>query len=398
MGTAGTMDILIVGKDPSSLSALDSDLKQLSHTVFVADGEEKALRILRNRKDLRMVFIDSSLGEDRGVSFCKKAKAASSQRYIYVVIVCEPHEKEEVSRCLDLGGDDCLSRPFTASTLQVRLKTGERIIHLNERLRDAHEVMQIDLVSGREAQESMIPVSFPDIPGMEIAARFIPSAFVSGDIYNIFRLDERHVGLYSVDVSGHGVAAALFSVGISQKLNSHLQPSSVLKEPISTAPFYRINMPDHVLSLLDEDDMLGKYGRFFTMVYCVIDLVEKRLHFCRAGHNRPLLIRADGSSRYLNGGGPPIGLGLSRSHKELQSLSLEEGDAFILFSDGINEAFSQGGESGYGLDRIKDLLTARRNKGLSASFDSLLEDLKTFHGSEDFNDDISIIGFRWGGI
>lgn len=389
------MEILVVGKNRSSLKDLASGLEGLGHRAFSAGSEAQALRILKDRRNMRMVFIDSSLDPDKGVLFCQKVKAASTQRYVYVVIVCETFEKSEAAKCLDLGGDDCLRRPFTESSLQVRLKTGERIIHLNERLRDANEIMQIDLVSGREAQESMIPVSFPEISAMEIAARFIPSAFVSGDIYNIFRLDERHVGLYSVDVSGHGVAAALFSVGLSQKLSSNLQPSSVLKEPISTPPFYRINWPDRVLSLLDEDDMLGKYGRFFTMVYAVIDLETRKLRFCRAGHNRPLLIPADGSARYLEGGGPPIGLGLDRSEKELQCLSLREGDAFILFSDGINEAFSQIEGNGYGLDRVKTLLTEYKEKNLGAAFDALIEDVKSFHGSTDFNDDISIIGIRW---
>jgi len=230
---------------------------------------------------------------------------------------------------------------------------------------------------------------------MEIAARFIPSAFVSGDIYNIFRLDERHIGLYSIDVSGHGVAAALFSVGLSQKLNSNLQPSSLLKEPISIPPFYRINTPERVISILDEDDMLGKHGRYFTMVYAVVNLEEKALVYCRAGHNRPLLIRADGTSQYLDGGGPPVGLGLGSEDKELQHLSLNEGDSFILFSDGINEAFSRKGKNGYGLKRVEELLTQRRNQSLSESFDNLIDDVKAFHGREEFNDDISIIGFRW---
>ncbi len=389
------METLIVAKTTASMQDLNLALEGLGYGVLCADTEEQALRILEDHKELRMVFVDSSLDENRGVFFCQKAKAVSSQRYIYVIMVCEQHEREEALRCLDLGGDDCLSRPFAVDTLQVRLKAGGKIIHLNEKLRAANEVMQNDLLSGREVQESMIPVSFPDIPNMEIAARFIPSAFVSGDIYNIFRLDEQHVGLYSIDVSGHGVAAALFSVGLSQKLNSNLQPSGLLKKPVSTPPFYHINAPDKVISALDEDDMLGKYGRFFTMVYAVIQLEEKDLSFCRAGHNLPLLIRADGTSRYLEGGGAPLGLGLESSDKSLQRLCLSEGDAFILFSDGINEAFSSKRKNGYGLKRVKDLLTAYRGKSLYEAFDLLLGDVKDFHGSENFNDDISIIGFRW---
>jgi len=391
------METLIVANASAPIQDLNLALESLGHRVLRADTTEKALKILEDHKELRMVFVDSSLDENHGMPFCQKAKTASSQRYIYVIMVCEQHEREQASGCLDLGGDDCLSRPFAVGTLQVRLKAGSKIIQLNEKLRDANEVMQIDLLSGREAQESMIPVSFPDIPNMEIAARFVPSAFVSGDIYNIFRLDERHVGLYSIDVSGHGVAAALFSVGLSQKLNSNLQPSGLLKKPISIPPFYVINPPDRVIAALDEDDMLGKYGRFFTMVYAVVHLEKKSLSFCRAGHNRPLLIRADSSSEYLEGGGPPLGLGLGDSEKTLQNIRLSEGDTFILFSDGINEAFSSRRKNGYGLKRVKNLLTAYRGKNLHEAFDLLLGDVKDFHGSDEFKDDISIIGFRWRG-
>ncbi|NOR15241.1 MAG: response regulator, partial [Candidatus Aminicenantes bacterium] len=141
------METLIVAKTTAVIQDLNLALESLGHRVFCADTEEQALRILEDHKELRMVFVDSSLDENRGIFFCQKAKAVSSQRYLYVIMVCEQHEKEVASKCLDLGGDDCLSRPFAVGTLQVRLKTGAKIIQLNEKLRDANEVMQIDLLS-----------------------------------------------------------------------------------------------------------------------------------------------------------------------------------------------------------------------------------------------------------
>lgn len=389
------MNVLVVGKKGDSIKALEQDLVSLGHSPIVTYAESEILKILETNTTISMILIDKRLDITGGLEFCQAIKAAKLGRFVYILLLRDKEKGMSVQECLNMGVDDCLALPFSVDVLQVRIQAGQRIIQLNEKLRDANEMMQIDLRSGREAQTSMIPVSFPDIPNLEIAARFIPSEYVSGDIYNIFRLDETQIGLYSIDVSGHGVAAALFSVRLSQRLKSLLYPSGILKVPKDTPPYYFINPPEEVIDILDKDDLLGKYGRYFTMVYAIIHLDKQVVSFYRAGHNLPLLIHADGTSEYLDGGGPPVGLGISFGPKVRQEVQLMDGDEFILFSDGINETFSQSGKNGYGMARVKDILSENHAMPLGESFDALIQDAKQYQGGEGFADDISIIGFKW---
>ncbi len=392
------MEILIAGSDHDELRDLERDLAETGHSTISADSSAAVWQNLIEKPRIALVILGSDIDSSGGRELCRRIKGKNWGRFLYVIGITTGQASSEEAVDVEGGAmDDCLCRPFTRREFRSRVQTGIKIIRLSEKLRDVMENRRSDLLSGREAQASLIPMHFPDIPNMEIAARFIPSAYVSGDLYDIFRLDEGHVGLFSVDVSGHGIAAALFSVELRQRLSSRLQPGGVLKVPTDAAPFYRINPPERVMEILDRDDTLATCNRYFTMVYAIVDLPKGQVAFSRAGHNPPLLIRSDGSAQYQEAGGAPIGLGIPTPARERHSVDLRMGDSFILFSDGINETFSRSGKNGYGLSRVRDILTRHRHKNLGDSFDALMADVREHRGSEDFSDDISIIGFRWKG-
>ena len=389
------IEILVAGNDLDYINMMKAELESIDCKVEVSLQYQDALNKLKHASHIGLVVVDENVKDMDGKEFCIRLRSEIIQRPVYIIFLKEKSHRTELIDGFDFVADDYLNKPFSLEELEVRIRAGTKIIQLNKKIRAAEEMRQISLKSGREAQESLLPVNFPDIPGMEIAARFLPSAFVSGDIYNIFRLDENNVGLYNIDVSGHGVSAALFSVGLSQRLTHNLHPAGLLKVPSDEPPYYRINPPDEVVRVLDEDDMLGRYGRYFTMVYAIVHLDTDCVSFCRAGHNLPLLLHANGSAEHIDGGGPPIGLGLSKEGRESKKIPLASGDEFILFSDGINESYSQNGKAGYGLQRIKSILLEHLDKPLGQSFDFLLKDAKRHHNHKEFSDDISIIGFKW---
>jgi sigma-B regulation protein RsbU (phosphoserine phosphatase) len=247
----------------------------------------------------------------------------------------------------------------------------------------------------QQSGKNLHPTGFPDIDEIEFAASFVPSAFGSGDIYNIIRLDEQNIGLYNIDVSGHGFAASLFSASLKQRLDQdpRTQGPFTPTEP----PHEAIISPVEVACLLDKDDLLGKYGRFFTMVYAVVNIAIGHVSFYRAGHNLPLVVHDHHRSEFIPGGGAPIGLGIDFERNESQEIHLSHGDQFILFSDGLNDAYSPKTDSRYGLDRLRQVLTDHYSHSLEASFESLIRDVKAFVGDDSVSDDISIIGFKWRG-
>jgi len=388
------MKILIVEDDPVSRKILKKNLQNTGCELLTTENGIKAWDIISKDQDIRLVLANWTMPGMTGLELCKKIRETNFPKYVYIILLTAKSQKEDIIKGLKIGADDYMTKPFEFNELQVRINTGIRVIQLNSKLREANELMRKNLESGRIVQQSLLPREIPDLPTIEFAARFYPSLYVSGDIYNVFRLDEKHFGFYNIDVSGHGVPAALFSVGISQRLNNDLYPHALLKIPLGNAPHYQINSPERVARLLDEDDMLGKYDKYFTMVYAIINIESFKVDFYRAGHNLPLLIHPDGSSEYIDGGGPPLGLGLPHEEQKKQTLDLSPGDQFIIFSDGINEAGSQKQDSVYGLKRVKTVLSKYSQDSLGASFDRLIEDVKDFQCSEEFTDDISIIGFK----
>jgi len=254
-----------------------------------------------------------------------------------------------------------------------------------------------DFMWRRQARTNLHPTGFPDVAAMEFAANFVPSAFGSGDIYNIFQLDEKNIGLYNIDVSGHGFAASLFSASLKQKLEQDLEFCGWTKVSQTEQPYCTIRSPLEVANTLDKEDILGKFGRFFTMVYAVVNIKDGLVSYYRAGHNLPLVVHDNEQSEFVQGGGGPIGLGLSLKRDKGQEIKLSPGDQFILFSDGLTDAYSPKTNSRYGLDRLRKTLTGHYSLTLEESFSSLISDVKAFVGKDSFSDDISIIGFKWGG-
>jgi len=396
------MKILVIENAPAIKNLILDTLNQRGHElIFVADGKD-AWCLINKRKDIRLILAEFNMPGMNGIELCKKIRSAKFPYYIYIMLMTTKNHKIEVISWIKEGADDILTKPFDRDELQIRVSAGKRIVQLeedllekNKNLQMANEILRGNLVSGQEAQKSLLPSGFPEISNMEFAASFIPSAYGSGDIYNIFRLDETNIGLYNIDVSGHGVSAAFFSVCLNQRLSQGPHSFGLVKTPMSSPPFYDINSPIKVVTSLDEEDMLGKYGRYFTMVYAIVNVETGGVFFYRAGHNYPLLIKDKQNSNYIEGGGPPIGLGIALRKKREQDIKLEAGDQLIFFSDGINDAFSPKSGKRYGLERARELLTGNYSEPLERSFDRLISDVQEFMEQGGFSDDISIIGFKW---
>ncbi len=253
--------------------------------------------------------------------------------------------------------------------------------------------IQKDLSAARDAQMSLLPKDLLGVPQIEYAARFYPSQYVSGDIYNIFRLDENNIGVYNIDISGHGVPAALFSVSLSQMLSTNISNRNLLKVPAKEPPFYRINPPDKVIQILNEDSSFNRFGFYFTMVYMIVNIKDQTIRYARAGHNPPIIIREDGDVEMLPDGGLPIGWDFPREDTVVE-LKLNHGDRIFLFSDGITEATNDI-EVMYSADRLVDVLFDSRDLPIDESLRKLIKDLQNFTGHNKFDDDVSIIGLQF---
>jgi sigma-B regulation protein RsbU (phosphoserine phosphatase) len=219
-----------------------------------------------------------------------------------------------------------------------------------------------ELETARGIQASILPRELPRLAGLELAVRYVPAADVAGDLYDFLPGEERRLGVLVADVSGHGVPAALIASMV--KVAAAAQAAEVAS-------------PGRMLSGMNRIFFGRLRSQFVTAAYLFFDLEASRLLWASAGHPPPLLLRG-GRVRELTGGGPVMGR-LSRAEYSDSTIALEPGDRLLLFSDGIPEAPSPGGEP-FGDARLQAFFEASGGSDCERFADALLARLEEWSG------------------
>lgn len=229
-------------------------------------------------------------------------------------------------------------------------------------------------------QQDFLPKSLPEVGPVRFHTLFRPAGYVSGDLYDVMRLDERHVGFHIADAVGHGMPAALLTMFIKNALvTKEINPQG-----------YRLLPPSETMSRLNEA-LVGQnlsYATFATAVYGMINTDTLKVSITRGGHPNPLILRADGSTETIQAEGSLLGIfeGEVFTQGEAQ---LYPGDRLMLFSDGIEVAFSDDKE--LDTDRWRRELEDRRHLSSKEIIESLTFHLDNQSGSLTPKDDLTII-------
>jgi len=194
------------------------------------------------------------------------------------------------------------------------------------------EILDEEMRLAARLQRDFLPRRMPDIGGVQFGVMFRPAGWVSGDIYDVARLDETHVGFYVVDAVGHGMPAALLTMFIKKSLQTkHIVGHS-----------YEIVPPNESLAELNDDICSQNLSscQFCTAIYCVLDTATMELSYARAGHPEAILLRADGSVETLAAEGALLGI-FPEAEFECSRIQLREGDRVVLYTDGVEDAIVQ---------------------------------------------------------
>jgi sigma-B regulation protein RsbU (phosphoserine phosphatase) len=243
-------------------------------------------------------------------------------------------------------------------------------------------------------QESLLPKTAPKIPGLEFAWAFRPCQELAGDSLNICPFDDGRVGLYVLDVAGHGVSAALLAVAATRLLSAR-DPDSLLVDHTSATAGSPVP-PAEVARRLDQRfGWNPDTGQFMTLFYAVFDPATRELAYVSAGHPGAIRFGPATPPTVLDvGGGMPIGLG---GNHETESLPLQPGDRVFLYSDGLTEAMNPQGQQ-FGRPRLSRLLLDCADRSLRETIRAVMHDVETWCGATPAQDDISVIGFGLQGI
>jgi sigma-B regulation protein RsbU (phosphoserine phosphatase) len=263
--------------------------------------------------------------------------------------------------------------------MMTRLKHDRESMLERERL-----AKEIEVAS--QIQKTLLPQHLPAVPGLEVGAFYRAASVIGGDLYDVFKIDPDRCCLIVADVSGKGVPASL----VMSMLRTVIKVRSV-----------EARSAREILVLVNDylTDNIPK-GMFITVLMGIYHVTSRRLHVVSAGHN-PLLLYRAASRRIsrLNPSGMPLGVptameaGFAKVVEELQ-VQLEDGDAFILYTDGITEAVNRDGAQ-YGLERLEGFLNLRWSngsyQGISGLVGELVEELDSFSGYAQQRDDITFV-------
>jgi sigma-B regulation protein RsbU (phosphoserine phosphatase) len=350
--------VLIVEDSPVYRRLLARMLAQWGYTVSEAENGIAALDILANQP-VSLVISDWEMPEMDGLSLCREIRSRQFGHYVYVILLTAREAPDDLTLGFDAGADDFLSKPVEQSELRARLHAGARVLSLestlaarNARLSEALRQIEQDLEVAARIQQSVLPAHQQRHQDYFSDWIFLPSAWVSGDIFNVFPLDN-HLGFYCVDVSGHGVGAAMMSLAVARQFLH----GRAVERFLFTAD-NEVASPAEVVRILngrfcsDEVEIVS----YFTMIYGVIDLATGEGRLCQAGHPTPFIVTPEGEARTVGNGGAPVGLMPDLCWTDV-NFSLAAGERLCLFSDGITECENLVGEQ-FGQMRLQASLQA----------------------------------------
>ncbi|GJM43420.1 MAG: hypothetical protein DHS20C21_02620 [Gemmatimonadota bacterium] len=392
--------ILVVDDTVTNRRLLQAILKKKDYEILeAADGDAAIELIHATRPDL--ILLDIMMPRKDGYEVCRELQTDPATRDIPVIFLSAKTLAEDRVKGLEMGAVDYITKPYDRAEILARVHTHIHLRALTESLELANrdlslyrERAEADLKAASVIQRSLIPSqgTLDRIAQIDVAWWFSPCQSIGGDVFNVVRLDEYHVGIYVIDVSGHGVPSAMVTVSVSQQLHPQ---SGVLKEISPMLGAYRLREPSEVLERLDEQFPLERFGKYFTMAYSVLDLRDGSLKSARAAHPPSYLVRKQGGIERIEPAGTLVGLG-GLVPFQTDERRLEPGDRLFCYTDGIVEYPNPAGER-FGDARLREALQTEAGDSLEDLCASVRWAVESFSGELPPEDDISLLALEYRG-
>lgn len=393
------MRILLVDDDRASLRLLERILQRWNYDVVTANDGLEALQFLEENPNLTLLITDWAMPRLNGLELCRRARQQEREMYLHIIMLTVREDKCDELECLKTGADAFLTKPFDPHELEVHLKVAERVIALENKLagkvhelHDAHEALQREIEAAGQIQRSLLPTVSPKIQHIDTAWSFQSCTATAGDMLNVVRLDEHHLGMYILDVSGHGCQAALLSVSLSRVLNPYPQQGGILKEFTNTGRRYRIPSPAEVAADLNRRfPVMRQSGQFFTFMYGILNIHDLSFTYTRAGHPRHIHHRAGDLLKHDDPSAVPVGI-LEAPEYTDHHITLAPGDMVLFLTDGFEEAKDKEGIE-FGRERLENLLKHRTVWEVRQAIKQVASELDDYTKGVDQLDDMTMVGF-----
>ncbi|MFZ1343401.1 PP2C family protein-serine/threonine phosphatase [Thiothrix eikelboomii] len=340
------MNILVVDDAKDMQLILRRILTLMGHQVVLADNGQTAWELIQQHH-FQLVISDWIMPLMDGPTLCRTIRAANLPHYVYIILLTGMSGKHSLLQGIDAGADDFAIKPIVREELAVRLRAAQRILNLEQSLEDknrhlasinqslsaAQTLIESDLKRAAALQTGILPHQ-KQFGRIQLDWFFQPAQYVGGDTFNYFPINDDLFFFYSIDVSGHGIAAALLSMCL-QALLSATSQLHCLDQPNH---LHIASIPAQLAAKLNQHlhEHLDTHDHYLTMILGIMDTQQEYLHFVQAGHPQPLLYRPHQGWTQIDCTGFPIGL-VPDVDYETTSLAFPSGSRFMLYSDGLLE-------------------------------------------------------------
>jgi sigma-B regulation protein RsbU (phosphoserine phosphatase) len=373
--------VLLVDDAKPNLDILVEGLKA-EHKLSLAMNGETALQVAaRTPPDL--VLLDIVMPDLDGYEVCRRLRAMPETAEVPIMFLSSLEEVQNKTRGFEAGANDYLTKPFDMLEVKARVRSLLKAKAYNDAVK---EQIAGELRVAREIQMGMLPHDFTGVErdyGVELGALLEPAREVGGDLYGVCAAGAGRLVIFLGDVSGKGIPASLFMVRA-------ISLARLLAKEIAE--------PDRILARLnDELAADNPSGMFVTFLCAVFEPESGRLTLANAGHCRPVLLPVGGAPRWaVKHLGTALGFEPGLTF-ECTELTLCAGDALVLYSDGVSEAFNPQEEC-YGSDRLLDAAGGFAGKPAVTITAGLLQKVRAFAGKAPQSDDIAILTLKVGAV
>ena len=400
--TQNPRSVLVVDDSRLQRRILSSMLNRWGFEVIEASTGAEALEMCRKSRP-EFIFSDWMMPELNGPNFCRAFRKLYPNDYSYFILLTSKSEKNDIAKGLDSGADDFLTKPVNAPELRARITAGERILSMQSELQHQNALIQdtldelkglyaainSDFLEAQKRQQSLIREHERQIEPFHITQFVKSTGHVGGDLVGFFEAGPSHLGVFGVDVSGHGISSALFTARVAGYFSSgSVEQNLALETCADGIPCQRA--PEDVMADLNHQVLHDiETDLYFTMVLADLNLETGLLRFAQAGHPHPVLQSNKNTFLHLGTGGMPVGLIDDITFERTEHL-MRPGDRLFIVSDGVTECPDPSGNL---LDQegFEQMLRPFVHKHGQDVINDIFIGLEAYANLTVFPDDVSII-------
>ena len=389
----GDYALLVVDDNEDNRYTLTRRLKREGYTnIAVAENGRQALEMVK-AQPFDLMLLDIMMPEVNGYEVLERMKADAQMRHVPVIMISAVDELESVIRCIELGAEDYLPKPFNPTLLRARVGASLEKKRMRDDILRHLRRMERDLETAREIQLSMVPTDFPvaeNAQGLEVYATLQAAYEVGGDFYDFFWLSPDRLCVLVADVSDKGASAALHMARAKASIRFLCG---------SEKSGYLPNAAELVERIDCELSRDNPHAMFITLLLAVVNPHSGEIEWCNAGHNPPYVMSAEGAITVLGGEcGIPVGID-PKFFRNAETGQIPKGGSLFLYTDGITEAMNSQKDM-FGVERLDATLRACVTPEAQAPREviaSVLGAVQAFAGDAKPSDDITMLACRWHG-